>query len=133
MIRTVAIALTLASATALAQSDLPERFGLTATAGIFDKIRAAPGFDLTKPAVFGYFFNSADPGRIQTIRGKLEAQGFQFVETHLDRNGRTWLQVAKAETHSPETLVERNRQFTALAAEVGAVQYDGWDIARNAR
>src|SRR5262245_16467041 len=129
----LAIVLTVNSAVALAQVELPARLGLATTAALFEKIRVAPGFDLSKPALFGYFFNSDDPGRIATIRGRLEAEGFQFVETHVDSKGRTWLQVARVEIDYHETLVERNHGLMALATEVGGVQYDGWDITRNAR
>jgi hypothetical protein len=133
MTRLFAIALAISCANVLAQADLPERLGFGATAGLFEKIRAAPGFDLSKPAIFGYFFNSENVEHLNALRSRLEADGFAFVETHVDRKGRTWLQAAKAEVHSPESMVERNRKFKSLADEFRTVQYDGWDITRNAR
>jgi hypothetical protein len=133
MKRTLALILAIYCANALPQADLPERFDLSATAGLFDKIRAAPGFDVSKPATFGYFFNSENATQIAALRSLLEAEGFAFIETHMDRNGRTWLQVAKTEIHSPESLVERNRKLKALADQFGTIRYDGWDITRNAR
>jgi hypothetical protein len=133
MPRSLAIAFAVLAVSAFAQVELPEHLGLRATAGLFEKIRAAPGFDLSRPALFGYFFNSEDVAQINAIRSRLEADGFTFVEAHVDKKGRTWLQVAKAEIHSPESLVERNRQFKMLAGEFRSVQYDGWDITRNAR
>jgi hypothetical protein len=118
-------------ANVVAQGDLPARLALPETAAVFDKIRTTPGFDLSRPAMFGYFFNSPQPDRIRTLQQRLVADGFAFVEMHLDPNGRLWLQVARSEIHSAESLVERNRQLKAVADEIG-VQYDGWDIARNA-
>ena len=129
----LAIALLLCATGSLSQEDFPQRFQFPATVGLFEKIRVAPGFDLSKPATFGYFFNSVNVEHINSIRSRLEAEGFAFVETHVDSTGRTWLQVAKSEIHSPESLVERNRKFKLIADTFESMQYDGWDIERNAR
>lgn len=133
MRRVLAAVLLCVCSSAMAQSDLPERFGLSATTTLFDKIRFASGFDLSRPATFGYFFNTPSPDRLGPIRAKLEADGFAFVETHVDRQGRTWLQMAKTQIHTPESMVDLNRKLNSLADEAGDVRYDGWDIGKNAR
>jgi regulator of ribonuclease activity B len=129
----ILICLVLLTATAaFGQTSLPERFQLPATQSLFQQIRSGPGFDLSKPATFGYFFISNFPARLATVREQLERESYVFVETHVDKKGRTWLQMSKSEVHSPESMVERNSTLEALAGKVEFVRYDGWDITRNA-
>jgi hypothetical protein len=113
-----------------AQSDLPDRFKFLPTHRLFERIRSSPGFDLLKPATFGFFFNSLEAAPLQGLRAALEKEDYVFVSTHVDKQGNTWVQLAKAEVHTEETMVERNRKLHALAFASG-VKYDGWDITRN--
>lgn len=112
---------------------LPERFQLAETQSLFERIRPTPGFELTKPATFGYFFISNLSKSLASVRAMLEAEGYRFVEMHVDKTGRTWLQMAKSDVHSAETMVQRSGWLYSIANKFEAVEYDGWDVTRNAR
>lgn len=122
-----------AATAAFVQTVLPERFQLASTQSLFERIRPTPGFDLTKPAMFGYFFISNSSKSLQSVRELLEAEGYMFIETHVDKTGRTWLQMAKSEVHSAESMVQRNGWLQSIAKKFEVVEYDGWDVTRNAR
>lgn len=129
--RTFPVALLVFVSAGIAQQVLPERLQFLATHGLFERIRAASGFNLTKPATYGYFFNTPYPERLVQVRAVLENEGYVFVESHIDRNGRSWLQVAKVEIHTVDSMVERNRRLVAVASAHDSVDYDGWDVTRN--
>lgn len=127
MARTLGFAFAFAAATVLAQSDLPEYFGLPATARWFAAMQARGLVDFSKPITFSYIFNCGKGADVNALRARLESDGFKFVGTYADA-GRKRLEVVRKEIHSPESMVERTRQFRALAAEFHDVQYDHYEI-----
>ncbi len=118
---------------AAAQVSLPDPLRFLATHNLFERIRADPGFDLNKPATFGYFFESKDEAATSRIREALTKDGYTFVSEHRTTAGILVLQMAKVEVHSVNSLVDRNRLLFSLAASQGHVSYTGWDITRNAQ
>ena len=130
--KTVAVAIAfLITAAAIAQSGLPERLQFLATNRIFERVQALPGFNLQRAARYGFFFTSSDPAVLVQIRAQLEPQGYDFVEVHRDKTQKYWLQLAKSEIHTVESMVARNRLLYAVAESSRAAVYDGWDIERN--
>jgi hypothetical protein len=123
----LSIALAFGCANVVEPIDMPVRFRLQGIARWFDTLRAN-GIDLSKPVIFGYDFNSANFSEINALRARLAVDGYSFVQTYVDNEGRTWLEVEKKEVHSPESLFERNRQLRSLANEFRTVQYDGYAI-----
>jgi hypothetical protein len=118
---------------AAAQVSLPDPLRFLATHNLFERIRADPGFDLNKPATFGYFFESKDEAATSRTREALTNDGYTFVSEHRTTAGVFVLQMAKVEVHSVNSLVDRNRLLFSLAASQGHVRYTGWDITRNAQ
>jgi len=133
--RTFAIALIVfTSAVAVAaETELPERFQFLATYRLFERIKAAPGFNIAKPATYGYFFTSQHPERLSAVRLVLDREGYTFVESHVDRADTHWLQVARSEVHTADSMVERSRWLLSVIRQHEGVVYDGWDITRNER
>jgi len=131
--RFAVLALAVVSLAAAAQVTLPDQLRFLATYNLFERIRADPGFDLTKPATFGYFFESKDEAATARVREAMTKDGYTFVSEHRTRAGVVVLQMAKIEVHTVDSLVERNRNLFAVAASHGEVSYTGWDITRNAR
>ncbi len=127
----VVLAISLAAHWARAQTLLPEPLRFLATHSLFERIKAEPGFDLSSPATFGYFFEAQNEADLQSLRTSLESQGYVFVSQHVARSGMHVLQVAKVEVHTVDSLVERNRALFALAAAKSQATYTGWDITRN--
>lgn len=127
MARTLGLVLAFATATVLAQGDLPEHFGLPATVRWFATVQATGRVDFSKPITFSYIFSYREGADVDALRTRLESDGFKFVHTYGDE-GRKRLEVARKEIHTPESVVERNRQFRSLAAEFHNVQYDHYEI-----
>jgi hypothetical protein len=71
------------------------------------------------------------PEPLVAVRDPLEKQGYSFVETHVDRAGTHWLQLARSEVHSADSMVERSRWLLSFVRAHAGVVYDGWDITRN--
>lgn len=115
------------------QGDLPERFALPATARWFNTVQATTRIDSSQPLAFSYFFYCGNGADINALRARLESEGFKFVGTHVESERDKRLEVDRKEIHSPESLVERNRQFRSLAAEFHNVQYDGYEITLHSR
>jgi hypothetical protein len=129
----LAVALLASALGAAAQGSLPDPLRFLATYNLFEKIRSTPGFDLTKAATFGYFFESKDSRAVDRVREALGKEGYVFVSDHVSGRGVTVLQLAKVEVHTVDSMVERNRALFTLASSLGDVAYTGWDITRNAQ
>ena len=133
LLRSAIACLSVVALAATAQVTLPDPLRFLATHNLFERIRADPGFDLTKPATFGYFFESKDEAATSRAREAMTKDGYNFVSEHRTKTGTTVLQMAKVEVHTLDSLVERNRLLFSLATSHGEVSYTGWDVTRNAR
>ena len=116
---------------ASAQSDSP--FRIEKVLGAFEQMRNAPGFDIRKPLQWGFFFVSADRTSLQTVRSDLSKEGYQFIGERQDESGRFWLELAKIEVHTAESLHKRNTELFARAKKYKGVVYDGWDVTRSTK
>jgi hypothetical protein len=65
----------------------------------------------------------------------LEEKGYDFIdifelgdEDTNEATGEFLLHIDKEEIHTPQSLAERNVEFTKLAAEHGILTYDGWEF-----
>jgi hypothetical protein len=114
-----------------AQSDSP--FRSEKVVGAFEQMRSTPGFDTTKPLQWGFFFISSSREPLLKISKQLQSEGYQYVEEHQDKNGKFWLQLAKIEIHTPESLHRRNGELFNFAKGFSGVVYDGWDVTRQAK
>jgi len=114
---------------AIAQGDSPFRFEKVQAA--FEQMRKTPGFDVTRPLQWGFFFVSPDRQALQPIRSDLIREGYQFVGERKDESGAFWLELARLEVHTPESLHKRNTELFALARKYKGVTYDGWDVTRS--
>jgi hypothetical protein len=117
-----------ALASAMAQGPTPFKF--EKIVGAFEQMRNAPGFDVTKPLQWGFFFVARSPEALAPVRSKLEGLGYAYIEEHRGKDGSYWLQLAKVEIHSPESLHQRNQELYSFASNQPGVTYDGWDVSR---
>lgn len=118
-----------ALASAMAQGPTPFQF--EKIAGAFEQMRNTPGFDVSKPLQWGFFFFFArSPEALAPVRSKLEASGYAYVEEHRGKDGSHWLQLAMIEIHTPESLHKRNQELYSFASSQPGVTYDGWDVSR---
>jgi hypothetical protein len=128
---TALVALFVISGSVVAQTDSP--FRIEKVRGAFEQMRNTPGFDTSKPLQWGFFFNSADRTSLQTVRSDMSREGYQFVSERQDENGRFWLELAKVEVHTPESLHTRNTELFERAKKYKEVVYDGWDVTRSTK
>jgi hypothetical protein len=100
---------------------------------MFARIAAGPGWDLSKPMRWGYFFIDRRKERLEQVVPLLEQRGYRFValyqpeQEHEDDPG-YYLHVERDEVHSPESLHVRNIQLEDLAEELDLDAYDGMDV-----
>ena len=100
---------------------------------MFEGIAQGPGWDMTRPMLWGYFFTDESRDKLAGLVPALEAQGFRFVDLYVpdldEGEEEFWfLHVEKEEAHSPESLHARNAGFYALADEHDLLSYDGMDV-----
>lgn len=98
---------------------------------LFTQVREdSPEWDVDGPMLWGYFFFDSSRDRLQLAAAELSSQGYRIVDVELvdEDSGQHRLHVEKIETHSPESLDSRNREFEALAIRLGIAAYDGMDV-----
>jgi hypothetical protein len=101
--------------------------------GMFDNIAAETKWNLDGDMLWGYFFTDADRTALERASEKLERQGYRYVDIFQPEDeGRPlpyfFLHVEKVETHSVDSLYNRNTDLEAFAKENGLDTYDGMDV-----
>lgn len=94
------------------------------------------GVDTDRELLWGYFFTHSDFTTLQQVIPLLTAQGYRYVdifepETEDDTEPEVpvfFLHVERAETHTIDSLDERNGQFDTFAENNGLDTYDGMDV-----
>jgi hypothetical protein len=114
----------------LASAQGPSPFQLEKILGAFEQMRATPGFDVSKPLQWGFFFISSSREAFASVRSTLEERGYAYVEEHRAKDGNYWLQLSRLEIHTPQSLHKRNQELYSFALEFRGVTYDGWDVTR---
>ncbi len=102
---------------------------------IFDDAKREDNWDLSEPMLFSYYFVDTDVDKLEKLGLKLEADGYDFVDVFElgdeqtdESTGEYLLHIDKVETHTPESLAERNVEFANLATEFSIETYDGWEF-----
>jgi hypothetical protein len=133
MVRAIAALLALLGISGLATAQGDSPFRIESVLSAFEQMRRTPGFDTAKPLQWGFFFVSSDRVPLQAVRTDLSDDGYRFVSERQDDKGRYWLELAKVEVHTPDTLHKRNNELFAWAKRDKGVIYDGWDVTRSAK
>ena len=95
---------------------------------MFEGMRAQAPWDVDSDLLWGYFFTDENRKSLTRLAAKLVSLKFRLVEIRPDENqAGFWLHVEKVETHSPDTLHDRNQELYDLADEY-CVNYDGMDV-----
>ena len=102
---------------------------------IFDEARREDNWNLNEEMLFSYYFVDKSVDKLEKLGLKLEADGYDFVdvfelgdENTDESTGEYLLHIDKVETHTPESLAERNVEFQKLAEEFEIETYDGWEF-----
>lgn len=100
---------------------------------MFTNIANGPGWDMSRPMLWGYFFTDRSREKLESVVPRLEHDGYRYVDLfvpELDEGVEPYffLHVEKEEVHSPTSLHQRNAQLYALADQYGLDSYDGMDV-----
>lgn len=102
---------------------------------IFAEAEREDNWKLNEEMLFSYYFVDKSVDKLEKLGLKLEADGYDFVdvfelgdETTDESTGEYLLHIDKIETHTPESLAERNVEFQKLADEYEIETYDGWEF-----
>jgi len=89
-------------------------------------------WDLSRPMVWGYFFISRSRASLQGARAHLESLGYEFVSLHEFEGGTgkptLTLQMRRVESHTVDSLLERNELLYGVASQFRLDSYDGMDV-----
>jgi len=95
---------------------------------MFEGMRAQAPWDVDSDLLWGYFFTGDDHAALDRLSKRLVSLNYHLVKLRPDddQDG-YWLHVERIETHSPDSLHERNQQLYRMADEY-SVNYDGMDV-----
>jgi regulator of RNase E activity RraB len=102
---------------------------------IFNTARTEDGWNTQEEMLYSYFFVDTDVDKLEKLGLELEKQGYDFIDIFelgddetSEPTGEYLLHIDKIETHTPESLAQRNVEFQKLADENGIASYDGWEF-----
>ena len=94
---------------------------------MFEGMRAQTPWDVDSDLLWGYFFTGEEDA-LNRLSEMLLSMNYRLVEVRPDEQDRGyWLHVERVETHSPDSLHERNQELARIA-ETFMVNYDGMDV-----
>ena len=102
---------------------------------IFADARREDNWNLDEEMLYSYYFVDKSVDKLEKLGLKLEADGYDFIdvfelgdEDTNESTGEYLLHIDKVEVHTPESLAERNVEFSKLAEEYEIETYDGWEF-----
>ena len=102
---------------------------------IFNEAKQEDNWNLDEPHLFTYYFVDTDVDKLEKLGNHLQEQGYDFIdvfelgdEETEKPTGEFLLHIDKEEVHTPESLAQRNVEFSKLAEEYGVETYDGWEF-----
>ncbi|CAN5732243.1 hypothetical protein BH24ACI2_BH24ACI2_16360 [soil metagenome] len=102
---------------------------------IFADAEKEDNWNLDEPMLYRYYFVDPDVDKLEKLGLYLDKQGYDFIDVFElgdeetgESTGENLLHIDKVETHTPQSLAERNVEFAKLAEEYKIVSYDGWEF-----
>ncbi|MGI8787872.1 MAG: ribonuclease E inhibitor RraB [Pyrinomonadaceae bacterium] len=102
---------------------------------IFAEAEREDNWNLKDEMLYSYYFVDKSVDKLEKLGLKLEADGYDFIDIfelgdeETDQpTGEYLLHIDKVETHTPESLAQRNVEFQTLADEFEIETYDGWEF-----
>jgi len=83
--------------------------------------------------LWSYFFKNESPDELETAAAELEQLGYRYIDITVRESKEEefeifFLQVDKEETHSLESLIERNLELDAFAEKHHLNSYGGMEV-----
>lgn len=105
---------------------------------IFAQAEREDNWNLAEPMLYSFYFVDEDVDKLEQLGLHLEKQGYDFIdifelgdEETNESTGEYLLHIDKVETHTPESLAERNVEFQNLANQYEIETYDGWEFGED--
>lgn len=102
---------------------------------IFELAEKEDGWDLNGELLFSYYFVDKSVEKLEKLGEYLAGEKYDFIdifelgdEETGESTGEYLLHIDKVETHTPESLAERNVEFQKLADQYEIESYDGWEF-----
>ncbi len=102
---------------------------------IFNDAKIEDNWNLDEEMLFSYYFVDKNVDKLEKLGLKLEADGYDFIDIFElgddqtdESTGEYLLHIDRVETHTPESLAQRNVEFQTLADEYEIETYDGWEF-----
>ena len=100
---------------------------------MFANIKEKTTWDMNGDMLWGYFFTDADRSALERAAKKLEAESYRYVKLFQpEDDGKPlsyfFLHVEKVETHTVDSLYNRNSELEAFARQNDLDSYDGMDV-----
>jgi hypothetical protein len=102
---------------------------------IFAQAKQEDNWNLDEPMLYSFYFVDESVEKLEKLGLYLEKEGYDFVdifelgdEETEQSTGEYLLHIDKVETHTPESLAQRNVEFQRLADEYEIETFDGWEF-----
>lgn len=102
---------------------------------IFAEAQREDNWKTDEVMLYSFYFVDKDVDKLEKLGNKLDADGYDFVdifelgdEETGKSTGEYLLHIDKIETHTPESVAQRNVEFQKLADDFGIETYDGWEF-----
>ena len=102
---------------------------------IFAEAKREDNWKTDEIMLYSFYFVDKSVEKLEKLGLKLESEGYDFVdifqlgdEETEKPTGEYLLHIDKIETHTPESVAQRNVEFQKLANDFGIETYDGWEF-----
>ena len=102
---------------------------------IFATAKNEDGWNMNEDMLFSYFFIDRNVEKLEKFGIEREKEGYDFIDIFEvgddetgEATGEYLLHLDKLETHTPESLAQRNVELQKLADEAEIESYDGWEF-----
>ena len=102
---------------------------------IFEDARREDNWDMSEPMLYSFYFIDKDAEKLEKLGEHLHAQNYEFVDVFElgdeetgKSTGEYLLHIDKIGVFTPESLAEKNVEFSKLAEEFDVEIYDGWEF-----
>lgn len=102
---------------------------------IFTDARQEDNWNTDEDMLYSFYFVDKSVEKLEKLGLELEKQGYDFVDIFElgddetgESTGEYLLHIDKEETHTPESLAQRNVEFAKIAKEYDIETYDGWEF-----
>ncbi len=102
---------------------------------IFAEARTEDNWNLDEEMLYSYYFVDKDVDKLDKLGNFLNEKEYDFIDIFElgdddtgEPTGEYLLHIDKEEVHTPQSLAERNVEFSKLAREYEIEHYDGWEF-----